>query len=347
MMNRVTATELMTIGTFARTTGLTPGALRFYADSGLLGPADVDESTGYRYYSESQVHQAVRIRRLREIGMPLDNIAEVMAGDLTAIDRHVAQLAVDARQAQRIARQMTRKIEGRHHMIRFNGPVFAGAVDQILTATSHHPDMPVLGGVYVESGSGTMTLTATDRYRLSTRSVTVEGALDEWSGVLDGGDLRAAIPFVRAHDRIDLVVGPAAIDFCAESGSCLPCSVLAEDFPDYRAMLAGMPGAVTRVVVPRAPLMHALENQQNANLAVVAAQDALIVSNTRIPATVTGPCIEMAFSMTTLYPAIGSAIGPEVMIDISGPALPVVVRSADNGDLTTLAMPVEPSLVGG
>ncbi|WP_222634880.1 MULTISPECIES: MerR family transcriptional regulator [unclassified Rhodococcus (in: high G+C Gram-positive bacteria)] len=42
----MTDTELMTIGVFANTTGLTPGALRFYADSGVLTPAEVDEFSG-------------------------------------------------------------------------------------------------------------------------------------------------------------------------------------------------------------------------------------------------------------------------------------------------------------
>jgi hypothetical protein len=32
------------------------------------------------------------------------------------------------------------------------------------------------------------------------------------------------------------------------------------------------------------------------------------------------------------------------MIDIAGPEQPVVIRSADDGDLTTLAMPVAPAL---
>ncbi|MBY8852436.1 MerR family DNA-binding transcriptional regulator, partial [Saccharothrix sp. MB29] len=43
--------ELLTIGAFARSSGLTAGALRFYADSGLLPPASVDDSSGYRYYT--------------------------------------------------------------------------------------------------------------------------------------------------------------------------------------------------------------------------------------------------------------------------------------------------------
>ena len=37
---------LLTIGAFARATGLTPTTLRHYDEVGLLPPADVDAATG-------------------------------------------------------------------------------------------------------------------------------------------------------------------------------------------------------------------------------------------------------------------------------------------------------------
>ncbi|MEV3971286.1 hypothetical protein AB0K68_24550 [Streptomyces sp. NPDC050698] len=45
--------------------------------------------------------------------------------------------------------------------------------------------------------------------------------------------------------------------------------------------------------------------------------------------------------MSTLYPAVSTAIGPAVMLDLRGHDRPVTIRSADSGDLTTLAMPVK------
>lgn len=41
--------ELLSIGRFARISGLTVKALRHYDDVGLLRPARVDDATGYRY----------------------------------------------------------------------------------------------------------------------------------------------------------------------------------------------------------------------------------------------------------------------------------------------------------
>jgi DNA-binding transcriptional MerR regulator len=55
-------------------------ALRLYDDSGLLPPATVDPVTGYRRYAVDQLDRARRISMLRQAGMPLAVVAEVLAG---------------------------------------------------------------------------------------------------------------------------------------------------------------------------------------------------------------------------------------------------------------------------
>ncbi|WP_156095170.1 MerR family transcriptional regulator, partial [Nocardia lijiangensis] len=98
--------ELITIGALARASGLTASALRFYADCGLLTPAEVDAATGYRYYTPSQCERAVLIRRLRGIDLSLEAITEVLsAGPDRAerlLDAHVAELARRAKAAARV-----------------------------------------------------------------------------------------------------------------------------------------------------------------------------------------------------------------------------------------------------
>src|SRR5580692_4996927 len=70
---------MLTIGDFSRMTHLSVKALRHYHDMGVLEPAAVDPFTGYRSYDTSQVGSAQVIRRLRDLGMPLDSIAAVLA----------------------------------------------------------------------------------------------------------------------------------------------------------------------------------------------------------------------------------------------------------------------------
>jgi DNA-binding transcriptional MerR regulator len=70
----------LTISEFGRRCGLSHKALRLYDLSGLLAPAHTDPATGYRFYSIDQLDRARRISLLRQIGMPLATVAEVLAG---------------------------------------------------------------------------------------------------------------------------------------------------------------------------------------------------------------------------------------------------------------------------
>lgn len=69
---------MMTIGQFARATGLTAKALRFYDEKGLLVPQDVDPGTAYRRYGTAQLRRAAVIKVLRQMGMSLAQVAEVV-----------------------------------------------------------------------------------------------------------------------------------------------------------------------------------------------------------------------------------------------------------------------------
>jgi DNA-binding transcriptional MerR regulator len=71
--------DLLTIGTFARRSRLSPKALRLYDERGVLTPAHVDESNGYRRYAASQLETARLIALLRRLEMPLARVAEVLA----------------------------------------------------------------------------------------------------------------------------------------------------------------------------------------------------------------------------------------------------------------------------
>ena len=81
--------SLMSIGRFARLTGLTVKALRHYDELGLLRPAAVDAETGYRSYSSAQLGRAEAIRLLRRLEVPLDDIATLIETDDPAAVRRV------------------------------------------------------------------------------------------------------------------------------------------------------------------------------------------------------------------------------------------------------------------
>ncbi|MFF2639267.1 MerR family transcriptional regulator [Streptomyces niveus] len=84
----------LTIGAFARASRLSPKALRLYDELGLLTPARVDGTTGYRYYVEAQLPRARLVAWLRRVGMPLARIGEVC--DLYETDPPTAGLVIGA-----------------------------------------------------------------------------------------------------------------------------------------------------------------------------------------------------------------------------------------------------------
>ncbi|MGW6424485.1 DNA polymerase III subunit beta family protein [Nocardia sp. NPDC055053] len=334
------------------------------------------------------------------------------------------------------------------------GPMLAAAVDQVATAAVRDPDMPVLNSIHLEARGLELILTATDRYRLATRSLrTARATIAEWTATVDADDLRAAASWLRRRHTVAIRPGATHLEITSgdpagtagtelargsagtagtelaggsagtagtelaggsagtagaqpaggsaeSSAPGVPgsdrrrCRRAADEFPDYRAMLAALPAVVTRVVLSRAELLDALERTGSDTItlhvipehgldeltqadlaatpafafilghgydargveAVRAASDAGAIADPAravriagdsdavlLPATVTGPGMTIHFAVITLYPAVAGAVGPDVMLDLIAPDLPARIRSADDGDQLTLAMPCRPA----
>ncbi|TNM67064.1 MerR family transcriptional regulator [Streptomyces sp. NP160] len=69
---------MLTIGEFSRMTQLSVRTLRRYHEAGLLDPAVVDGTTGYRYYAVEQIPTAQVIHRLRELDVPLGEVQRIV-----------------------------------------------------------------------------------------------------------------------------------------------------------------------------------------------------------------------------------------------------------------------------
>jgi DNA-binding transcriptional MerR regulator len=107
--------DLVPIGSVARQSGLTVKALRHYDTLGLLPPARVDPTTRRRWYAPEQLERARRIRRLRELELPLADVRAVLAAPDGGRERLVAyRRDVEARlvRDQRILHGLVHLIEG-------------------------------------------------------------------------------------------------------------------------------------------------------------------------------------------------------------------------------------------
>ena len=73
---------MLKIGEFSRLSQVTVKTLHHYDDIGLLKPAEIDQFTGYRYYSVDQLARIHRIMALKDLGLSLDQIAIMLDEDL-------------------------------------------------------------------------------------------------------------------------------------------------------------------------------------------------------------------------------------------------------------------------
>lgn len=71
--------QLLHIGLFSRLTAISVRMLRHYQERRVLEPARIDPFTGHRYYSPTQLTDAHWIVRLRDAGLGINEIAQVMA----------------------------------------------------------------------------------------------------------------------------------------------------------------------------------------------------------------------------------------------------------------------------
>jgi DNA-binding transcriptional MerR regulator len=100
-------TGLFTIGELARATGLSVRTIRYWSDEGALPPVARSQG-GYRLYDAESVARLELIRTLRELGLGLDDVRRVLAGETTVAE--VAATHVAALDAQIRALKVTRAV---------------------------------------------------------------------------------------------------------------------------------------------------------------------------------------------------------------------------------------------
>ena len=74
---------MIKIGDFARLGQVSVVTLRYYDEMGLLKPVKVDDLTGYRFYSASQLPRLNRILALKDLGFSLEQIKLLLVDGLS------------------------------------------------------------------------------------------------------------------------------------------------------------------------------------------------------------------------------------------------------------------------
>jgi DNA-binding transcriptional MerR regulator len=122
------------IGEFSKIAQVSGRLLRYYDQIGLLRPVSIDPQTGYRFYSANQLPQLNQILILKELGLTLDQIGQMLSDHITPDDIRGMFLLRKAQIEQEIAaeRRHLQAIESR--LQRLDHPTRTADAEVVLKA---------------------------------------------------------------------------------------------------------------------------------------------------------------------------------------------------------------------
>jgi DNA-binding transcriptional MerR regulator len=190
----------LTIGEFSKLCRLTVVALRHYDRVGLLRPAEVDPSTGYRYYRLDQVGAALQIGLLRSLDVSIADLRRLAEGSSTLDDLLAAQRS-----------QLTAQIHEREKMV--------AVIDALAHGVNVQP-YEIVRGVEPETRVvGLSVDTSWDRIESATRHALARLAVSlRRAGVRHEASSGALFP-ISPDERVTVTVFAAVDEF---AGRALP-----------------------------------------------------------------------------------------------------------------------------
>jgi DNA-binding transcriptional MerR regulator len=334
---------LLSIGEFAKRSALSVTALRFYADCGLLVPARIDSSTGYRYYAPGQLREAALLRRLRALDMPISEIQPFLTSEPAAaqamLDSHWRRLERRFESSRRalvaVQTLLGSEEERMPATTTLDGSELARGLRQVLpVAGPVGPDRQYPAAVLVDVRDDGLRLVATDGHRLIVRDIPAS-TVDLGQTAISTADARRVASIVEDCGPVTVTAGAElAVRTSAKTVSVAAAS---DHYPDYEAVLARCGSG--RLLVETADLAARLSRGSELVVLKLSAS-ATSADGVPFPSKYDGDELTIGFNPAFLADALDAGIGPEAILQLGSPVDPVAIRSADDGTLTCLVMPI-------
>jgi DNA polymerase III subunit beta len=288
------------------------------------------------------------VRSLPDGEVTLEQRAEQRDVELTAAGArfHLRTLAAD---------EFPRLPEPDGEVAKIPATPLAETIERVARAASRDEVRPILTGVLVQAEGSTLTMVATDSYRLSVKHTELEGGTisEAIEANVPARALRelARIIGVEGADEVEIAMSRNQALF--RVGSMVLTSRLIEgQFPSWRQLV---PESFEHEVrLPRLELLEVTRRisqlaQRNAPLRMAFAEGELTVAaetpdigdaNEAMPAPYSGEPMEIAFNPQFLIEGIESVDGDEITVHLSSPLRPGLLRPVGREDFAYLVMPI-------
>lgn len=227
---------------------------------------------------------------------------------------------------------------------------FATAVAQVAIAAGRDDSLPTLTGVHVEVNENTVTLAATDRYRLAVREMQWQPSKPgvETSALLRARTLADAAKSLTTSKEVSLSLGSTTshdrLAGFAGEGKTMTSRMLDGTFPPYRHLLPQ--DITTTAIVEVAPLLESVRRVAlvtdktvplrleftNGSLSLEAGAGEEAQATESIEISLTGEDISIAFNPVFLADGLNAVGTPYVQISFTGSNKPAILMGRTEKD---------------
>lgn len=147
---------MLKIGDFSTLTQVSVKTLRYYDEMGLLRPAHIDSTSGYRYYSAAQLPRLHRMLALKDLGFSLEQVARALDDGVTPDQLRGMLMLRQAEQRDRVREEQDRltRLQARLRLIEQEGIMTKDVVIKevspqwIASVRETIPAYPAVGKLY-------------------------------------------------------------------------------------------------------------------------------------------------------------------------------------------------------
>jgi len=228
-------------------------------------------------------------------------------------------------------------------------------IQRVARAASRDESRPVLTGILVQFAGGTLTMAATDSYRLAVKETELSSKAPDLEAIVPGRALTELARIASAGDSIDVGVHENQVVFGISAGEIggiwLTTRRIDGQFPNYRQLLPEqfeheltLPRTELLEVVRRASVMiqRATPLQlrfAEGEITVIARTHEVGESQESMPAPYSGETLEIGFNADFLREGLESVDGDDIRFKLISPLRPAVLQG-DGDEFTYLVMPI-------
>lgn len=233
-------------------------------------------------------------------------------------------------------------------------PALAETVERVARAASRDEVRPILTGIMVSVEGSTLTMVATDSYRLSVKRTELAGEVTTpFEANVPARAMRELARIVSQHSVAEVQVAmPGNQIVFAAGGVTLSSRLIDGQFPNYRQLL---PDAFDHDVrLPRDELLETTRRmrylaQRNAPLKMAFGEGELTVAaetpeigdaSESMPCAYGGEPMEIAFNPQFFIEGVESIESEEVVLRLTSPLRPGLLQPAGSEDFSYLVMPI-------